>query len=112
LALIQGALDSGQITADNHQELQGLGVLFGDALVAELDLKWVVVTDDFGTWPVVTRPRTSLQIAAFTAFEKRVMNKEAPIEVVALFNGFCHVAKQALRPKKSLWSRLFGRHSA
>ncbi len=106
LVMIQLALDNA--TADNRELLCGLGVLFGDALAAELGLKWVVRSDQFGTAAVVIRPGTSFAIGAYSAIEKRVVNGETPINAGALFDAFCNSANQVLLPKTSLWSRLFG----
>jgi hypothetical protein len=106
LKVIQLALD--HATAENRELLQGLGVLFGDALAAELGLKWVMMTDQFGIGPVVIRPGTSFKIGAFSAIEKRVVNGEVPVQVGALFDAFCDSANQILLPKKPFWGRLFG----
>lgn len=108
IALIQGVLDSGNATMERPELLQALGVLFGDALATELGLKWVVVDGEFGSMPVVTRPGTMFWLGAFHAIEKRVAAEETPIEVAALFYAFCQTAHDALKPKRTLWSRLFG----
>jgi len=108
IALIQGVLDSGDATMERPELLQALGMLFGDALAAELGLEWAVVDGEFGTMPVVTRPGTRFWIGAFHAIEKRVAAEEAPIAVATLFYAFCQTAHEALKPKKTLWGRLFG----
>ena len=108
LEFIQQILNSGQATVERPDLLQGLGVMFGDALAAELDLKWAALDDGDDPIPVVIRPGTSFRAGALFAIEKRVRNDEVPIDARALFGGFCAVANDALRPKKSLWGRLFG----
>lgn len=106
LTVIQLFLE--QATSENLELLRGLGVLFGDALAEELDMKWAMVTDQFGTAPCIVRPGTSLKIGAFHAIESRVLNGEASFNVGALFDAFCNQVNQLLQPKKSLLGRLFG----
>ncbi|ATQ67105.1 MULTISPECIES: DUF3806 domain-containing protein [Methylosinus] len=102
LTVIQLVLE--HATAEEHELLQGLGVLFGDALADELGLRWVVTTDHFGTAPVVIRPGTSLKIGAFSMIEKRVVNGDVPIEVGVLFEAIRDQANQLLLSKEAaLW---------
>jgi len=58
-------------------ELQCLGVAFGDVLASELPLRWVMVTDEYGTDPTLRFKETTLQINALTMISKRVKRDEA-----------------------------------
>jgi len=58
-------------------ELQCLGVAFGDVLASELPLRWVMVTDEYGTDPTLRFKETTLQINALTMISKRVERGEA-----------------------------------
>ena len=107
LGLIQHILDSGEATLERPDLLQGLGVLFGDALAMELNLEWAFVVDEMGEAPVLRRPGTSFNLGAFYAIEKRVSLEEVPIDIFDLFNAFCALSAPILR-KRSLWARLFG----
>jgi hypothetical protein len=100
LTVIQLALE--RATAEDRELLHGLGVLFGDALAAELGLRWVVTTDQFGTAPVLIRPGKSLKIGAFSAFEKRVANGDVPIDVGALFEAIYNRVNELLLSNNSL----------
>jgi uncharacterized protein DUF3806 len=57
-------------------ELQCLGVAFGDVLTSELPLRWMMVTDEFGTDPTLRFKKTTLQINALTMISKRVERDE------------------------------------
>lgn len=61
---------------DQTYELQSLGVVFGDVLVSELPLRWVMVTDEFGTDPTLRLKNTTLQVNALTMISKRVERGE------------------------------------
>jgi hypothetical protein len=57
--------------------LQCLGVAFGDVLASELPLRWVMVTDEYGTDPTLRFKDTSLNVNALTMISKRVERDEA-----------------------------------
>ena len=76
--LLQRILDGKLLAPTSTWELQALGVVFGDALVAERPgLSWWQVTDEFGTDPTLRYQMTSLQINALTMLAKRVERGEA-----------------------------------
>jgi len=62
--------------AQTH-ESQCLGVAFGDVLASELPLRWVMVTDEYGTDPTLRFKETALQINALSMISKRVERDEA-----------------------------------
>jgi hypothetical protein len=64
-------------------ELQCLGVAFGDVLTSELPLRWVMVTDEYGTDPTLRFKNTSININALTMISKRV-ERDEPVDVVDL----------------------------
>lgn len=88
LQLLQRILDAKLIPKANTWELQALGVVFGDSLVASIPgLAWWQVTDEFGTDPTVRYRETSVQINALTTLSKRVERSET-IEVEQLAEYF------------------------
>jgi len=66
-------------------ELQSLGVAFGDVLASELPLRWVLVTDEFGTDPTLRFKKTTIQINALTMISKRV-ERDEPVSVQRLLD--------------------------
>jgi hypothetical protein len=48
----------------------------GDVLASELPLRWVIVTDEFGTDPTLRFKQTTVQINALTMISKRVERDE------------------------------------
>lgn len=85
LALLQKIVDARLVPRDQTWQLQALGVVFGDALIAiKPGLQWWKVTDEFGTDPTLRFERTTLQINALTMISKRVERGEVPeIEYMA-----------------------------
>jgi len=67
-------------------ELQALGVVFGDILATELGLHWELVTDDYGTDPVLRYGTAQVQVAALTMISKRVEDGKE-IDVADLVEG-------------------------
>jgi Domain of unknown function (DUF3806) len=61
-------------------ELQSLGVAFGDVLACEFPLRWVMVTDEFGTDPTLRFKQTTVQINALTMISKRV-ERDEPVDL-------------------------------
>ena len=69
-------------------KLQSLGITFGDALAQMLNLEWVMVTDEYGTDPVLRYPGTTILVHPLTAISKRIAGGEE-IEISDLFGKFC-----------------------
>jgi Domain of unknown function (DUF3806) len=75
--LLQRILDAKLIPKNRTWELQALGVVFGDSLVASIPgLGWWQVTDEYGTDPTVRYRETTVQINALTTLSKRVERDE------------------------------------
>jgi uncharacterized protein DUF3806 len=77
LPVLQRLIDEKVFKKSQTYELQCLGVTFGDVLTSELPLRWVMVTDEYGTDPTLRFKRTTLQINALTMISKRVERDEA-----------------------------------
>jgi hypothetical protein len=76
LPVLQRLIDEGVFEKSRTYELQSLGVAFGDVLASELPLRWVIVTDEFGTDPTLRFKQTTVQINALTMISKRVERDE------------------------------------
>lgn len=72
LPILQRLIDDKAFTKTQTYELQSLGVAFGDALVSELPLRWVMVSDEYGTDPTLRFKTTSAQINSLTMISKRI----------------------------------------
>ena len=84
LLLLQRVIDAKAIPKTSTWELQALGVVFGDVLVATIPgLAWWQVTDEYGTDPTVRYRETTVQINALTTLSKRVERGE-PVDVEQL----------------------------
>jgi hypothetical protein len=78
LPVLQRLIDDQAFSKAQTYELQSLGVAFGDVLASELPLRWVMVTDEYGTDPTLRFKSTTIQINALTMISKRVEKGEAP----------------------------------
>lgn len=54
-----------------------MGVVFGDVLTSEFPLRWVMVTDAYGTDPTLRFKNTTVNINALTMISKRVERDES-----------------------------------
>lgn len=80
LPVIQRLIDDQAFSKNQTYELQSLGVVLGDVLVAELPLKWVMVTDEFGTDPTLRFKDSTLQVNVLTMISKRIeQDREANV---------------------------------
>ncbi len=85
LDALQGLLDSGQVGA--IADLQGLGLVLGQRLVAAIaGLGWVIVEDEAGRDPALRLGDTSLIVFPLTMIAKRVERGEA-FTVRDMFDG-------------------------
>jgi hypothetical protein len=80
LPVLQHLINDKVFNKTQTYELQCLGVAFGDVLTSELPLRWVMITDEFGTDPTLRFKETTLQINALTMISKRVERGE-PVNV-------------------------------
>jgi hypothetical protein len=83
LPVLQRVIDDKVFKKSQTYELQCLGVAFGDVLASELPLRWVMVTDEYGTDPTLRFKKTTLQINTLTMISKRV-ERDAHIDVMEL----------------------------
>ena len=88
LGTIRAVLDGGIFRADQTFELQGLGIILGDAVSAETGLVWKMVEDEYGTSPCLVMEGTSIVLYPQTMISKRVERGES-IDVFELFNWLC-----------------------
>jgi len=83
LPVLQRLLDDSVFQKSQPYELQSLGVAFGDVLAGELSLRWVMITDEYGTDPTLRFKNTSLNVNALTMISKRV-ERDEPVDVFGL----------------------------
>jgi hypothetical protein len=83
LPILQRLVDDRVFKKSQTYELQSLGVVFGDVLVSELPLRWVMITDEYGTDPTLRYKGTSININALTMISKRVERNE-PVDLSRL----------------------------
>jgi hypothetical protein len=77
LPVLQKLIDEKVFSKSQTYELQSLGVAFGDVLANELPLRWVIVTDEYGTDPTLRFRETTVHFNALTMISKRVERDEA-----------------------------------
>ena len=53
LSILQRLIDDKVFSKSQTYELQSLGIAFGEVLASELPLRWVMVTDEYGTDPTL-----------------------------------------------------------
>lgn len=83
LPILQRLIDDNVFKKSQTYELQSLGVAFGDVLASELSLRWVMITDEYGTDPTLRFKNTSININALTMISKRI-EKDQRVDVVSL----------------------------
>jgi len=83
LPVLQNLIDDRVFNKSQTYELQSLGVAFGDVLASELPLRWVMITDEYGTDPTLRFKETTVQINALTMISKRV-ERDEPVKVSEL----------------------------
>jgi hypothetical protein len=86
LGVIRAVLDAKAFRPDQTYELQGLGVILGDALTDQLGMVWRMVEDEHGTSPCIVLQGTSIVLFPQTMISKRVERGEQ-VDVFDLFNG-------------------------
>ena len=77
IKVLRRLIDDKAFDKTNTYELQSLGVAFGDVLASELQLRWLMVTDEYGTDPALRFKNTTIQINALTMISKRIERDEA-----------------------------------
>jgi hypothetical protein len=76
LPVLQRLIDDQAFTKTQTYELQSLGVALGDVMASELPLRWMMVTDEFGTDPILRYKDTTIQVGALTMISKRIERDE------------------------------------
>ena len=86
LGVIHAILDAKVFRTDQTFELQGLGIILGDALAKELGMTWMMVEDQYGTSPCLVLEGTSIVLYPQTMISKRIERGET-VDVFDMFNG-------------------------
>ena len=76
LSVLQRLIDDKVFKKSQTYQLQSLGIAFGDVLASGLPLRWVMVTDEYGTDPTLRFKGTTVQINALTMISKRIEKGE------------------------------------
>jgi hypothetical protein len=84
LELLDFIIKSNWIAKTEKYKLQCLGVTLGDALVQELEFKWIEIEDEYGNDPAIKYKDTSLILFPLTMISKRIENDEY-VDVFKLF---------------------------
>jgi Domain of unknown function (DUF3806) len=85
LPVLQKLIDDKVFTKSQTYQLQCLGVAFGDVLASELPLRWVMITDEFGTDPTLRFKKTFWNINALTMLSKRI-ERDGPVNLSEMLN--------------------------
>ena len=98
LALLQRLLDEEVVRGDQTQELQGMGIVLGDLLAADLGLDWVVYEDRVGRSRALRYRQTDNFLFPTTMISRRreVGNTEA---VVDIYNRAEQTMRAAIPPQ-------------
>ncbi len=97
LPVLQRLIDDKAFSKSQTYELQSLGIVFGDVLASELSLRWVMVTDEYGTAPTLRFKGTTVQVNALTMISNRVEKDEK----VNLLDLLRITREQVTRPSES-----------
>jgi hypothetical protein len=76
LRVLQRLIDDKAFDRKQTYELQSVGVAFGDVLASRLPLRWVMVTDEYGTDPTLRFKDTTVQINVLTMISRRIERGE------------------------------------
>jgi hypothetical protein len=93
--LLELILKKKLIKREQAWELQALGVVFGDALASEEPkLRWMEVTDAWGTDPALLYADTTYQLNPVTMIQKRVEDGEEQPFVHSLAKTVLRLARE------------------
>ncbi len=96
LVLLDAILRNKWISSTETLKLQCLGITFGDALAQRLGLQWVVVQDDHGRDPALSRVGTSILVFPMTSISKRIERGEE-IDLPQFFENACETIEGIAR---------------
>ena len=85
IPVLQWLVDKKAIQQGDVREWQGLGIIFGDILVAEFGMHWVSYEDDVGTSKALRWRQTDNYVFPVTLFSKRIQFNEK-IDVAAVYS--------------------------
>lgn len=85
LKTLQRIVDMRVLKKDHGRQWQSLGIAFGDILVNNFDLHWVVMEDEFGVSKALQWRDTKNFVFPITLFSKRVEFGQ-DIDMVAIYN--------------------------
>ena len=85
LAYFQALVDQRVLRPEQTEEWQALGVVFGDLLVNEFGLRWVIYEDELGASKALRWRKTDNFVFHVTVFSKRVQFGEK-IDVTEIYN--------------------------
>jgi hypothetical protein len=86
LGVIRAVLEAKAFGPDQTFELQGLGIVLGDALANRLEMDWQMVEDEYGVSPCLVLKGTSIVLYPQTMISKRIERGEE-VDVFDLFDG-------------------------
>ncbi len=73
LGTIRAVLQANIFKPEQTYELQCLGVVFGDALVQDQKMEWIMVEDEYGRDPALRVPGTSMILFPLTTISKHAL---------------------------------------
>lgn len=74
-------------------ELQAMGIVLGDVLVADLGFEWVIVSDEKGRDPAIRYPGSTVMLFPLTMISKRIERGE-DVDVRQLYDGVAKLARE------------------
>ena len=86
LPLLQQLIDERAISPNEADALQSLGLAFGEVLVHELGLRWVIVKDRYGRDPALRLGDTSMLLFPKTLLSKR-LEAGQPTDVASMLES-------------------------
>lgn len=93
LRLLHTIVSSKWVEPHETAKLQCLGLTLGDALVQELNMRWVAVEDESGRDPAVELPGTTIVVFPLTMISKRIERGEE-VDVFELFKVICEKIRE------------------
>ncbi len=84
LRILQSLLDQKVLRPDQTYELQALGVALGDVMAKRLNLRWVIVDDEYGTSRALQYGQDKNFIFPITMISRRA-EKQLPVVVAELY---------------------------
>ena len=86
LGLLRALLAAHTFTGTQTYELQSMGVVLGDAFVADMGFHWIVVEDAHGRDPAIRYRDTSVVLFPLAMISKRVEDGQ-DVDVFELYNS-------------------------